>query len=41
MTDWEIAKRCKGKFGFFLGVQEKTKEAALEQAKRMVEYIHA
>ena len=31
----------KGKFGFFLGVQEKTKEAALEQAKRMVEYIHA
>jgi len=41
VTDWEIAKRCKGKFGFFLGVQEKTKEAALEQAKRMVEYIHA
>ena len=37
VADWEMAKRFKGKFGFFLGVDAPTKEEAVEKAKRYVE----
>jgi hypothetical protein len=40
VTDWEQARRFKGKFGMFLGAHGKTKEEAIENSKKMIDYIH-
>ncbi|MCL2664172.1 MAG: uroporphyrinogen decarboxylase family protein, partial [Defluviitaleaceae bacterium] len=38
--EWDLAKRFKGKFGFFLGAHGKTKEDASENMKKMLCSIH-
>jgi hypothetical protein len=38
--DREMAKKFKGKFGFFLGAHGRTKEAAIENAKKTLDFIH-
>ena len=40
VTDWELAKKFKGKFGFFLGAHGHTKEETLENSKKMMDFIH-
>ncbi|MCL2814291.1 MAG: uroporphyrinogen decarboxylase family protein, partial [Oscillospiraceae bacterium] len=39
-SNWELIKKFKGKFGLFLGSHGHTKEEAIENAKKMMDYIH-
>jgi len=40
VPDWELAKRFRGKFGFFLSSHGRTKEESVENSKKMLDYIH-
>ena len=40
VSDWDQARRFKGKFGFFLNAHGATKEEAVENSKKMMDYIH-
>jgi len=40
ISDWNLAKRFKGKCGLFLSAHGHTKEEAVENAKKMMDFIH-
>jgi len=41
VSDAATARRCRGKFGFFLGAHGHTKENAVENARRLLDAVHA